>query len=99
MKDNKGKYFLRKAMQPYLPEEILNKKKVGLEIPYSIWFCNELKEMMLDYLSSQNLSSITFLSQNYINEIVTQHLSRKKDNGRELWGLMNFVAWYKLYFP
>ena len=98
MKDNRGKYLLKKAMKPYLPVEIIDKKKVGLEIPYSIWLCNELKEMMLDNLSDQNLSSITFLNQNYIHEIIRQHLSRKKDNGRELWGLMNFVAWYMLYF-
>ncbi len=95
---NKSKLFLKKAMEPFLPDVILNKKKVGLEIPYSIWFCNELKDLMLSYLSVEPLKKIPFINANYVQQIINEHLAQKKDNGRELWGLLNFAVWYKLYF-
>jgi asparagine synthase (glutamine-hydrolysing) len=98
IKLNNSKYFLKKAMVPFLPEKIINKKKIGLEIPYSIWFCNDLKELLLSYLSKESLNNISFINSNYVQQIINEHLTYKKDNGRELWGLLNFAVWYKLYF-
>jgi asparagine synthase (glutamine-hydrolysing) len=95
---NSSKYFLKKSMVDFLPNNIINKKKIGLEIPYSIWFCNELKDLMLSYLSSASLSTIPFINAHYVQKIIKEHMDHKKDNGRELWGLLNFVVWYKLYF-
>lgn len=98
IKPNYSKFFLKKAMLSYLPETIINKKKVGLEIPYSIWFCNELKDLLLDYLSPASLKNISFINSQYVQQIIQEHLSNKKDNGRELWGLLNFAVWHKIYF-
>ncbi|MEW5900341.1 MAG: asparagine synthase C-terminal domain-containing protein, partial [Acidobacteriota bacterium] len=88
------KYLLKKAMKPYLPQEILNKKKIGLEIPYSRWFCGELKGLLLDYLSAATLKNIAFLNPRFVQRIIAEHLEKRRDRGRELWGLLNFVVWY-----
>lgn len=92
------KYLLKKAMKPYLPEEILNKKKIGLELPYSEWFCHELKDLLLDYLSPATLRQIPFLRPRFIQEVIAEHLEKKRDRGRELWGLLNFVVWYRQHW-
>ena len=44
------KHIMRRAMEGILPAEILNKKKVGLEMPYSQWLKHELKDLMTSYL-------------------------------------------------
>jgi asparagine synthase (glutamine-hydrolysing) len=98
MQLNNSKFFLKKAMMPFLPDTILHKKKIGLEIPYSIWFCKELKELMLSYLSRDSLLKTPFINADYVQQIIKEHLTYKKDNGRELWGLLNFVVWHELYF-
>jgi asparagine synthase (glutamine-hydrolysing) len=92
------KYLLRKAMEPFLPRQILSKKKVGLELPYSKWFCSELKELLLDHLSESALKDIPFINSSYPQQLIREHLNKKADRGRELWGLLNFVIWYRLYF-
>jgi asparagine synthase (glutamine-hydrolysing) len=91
------KFLLKKAMEPDLPREILRKKKVGLEIPYSKWFCSELKGLLLDHLSEAALRDIPFLNRRFIQEVVTEHLQKKRDRGRELWGLLNFAVWHRLH--
>ncbi len=93
------KYLLKKAMKPYLPEEILRKKKIGLELPYSEWFCHELRDLLLDYLSPATLRVIPFLRSRFVQEIIAEHLKKKRDRGRELWGLLNFVVWYGQHWP
>ncbi|MDH7512075.1 MAG: asparagine synthase (glutamine-hydrolyzing) [Clostridiales bacterium] len=93
------KYLLKKAMKPYLPEEILHKKKIGLELPYSEWFCHELRELLLDYLSPSTLRAIPFLRPMFVQEVIVEHLEKRRDRGRELWGLLNFVVWYRQHWP
>ena len=89
------KYLLKRAMEPDLPKEILHKKKIGLEIPYSKWFCSELKELLLDHLSEPALREIPFLNRRFVLDIVAEHLQKRRDRGRELWGLLNFVVWHR----
>ncbi len=92
------KYLLKQVMKRDLPEDILRKKKIGLEIPYSRWFCHELRELMLDYLAPANLRQIPFLKPPFIERIIAEHLGKKRDRGRELWGLLNFAVWYFQHF-
>jgi len=89
------KYLLKRAMEPDLPKEILHKKKIGLEIPYSQWFCSELKELLLDHLSEPALREIPFLNRRFVLDIVAEHLQKRRDRGRELWGLLSFVLWHR----
>jgi asparagine synthase (glutamine-hydrolysing) len=92
------KHLLKQVMKKDLPEEILRKKKIGLEIPYSKWFCAELRELMLDYLAPVKLRRIPFLKPPFIERIIAEHLGKKRDRGRELWGLLNFSVWYFQHF-
>jgi asparagine synthase (glutamine-hydrolysing) len=92
------KYLLKEAMKPYLPPEILHKKKIGLEIPYSKWFCGELKELLLDSLAEASLQKIPLLNSRFVQRIIGEHLEKRRDRGRELWGLLNFVTWYRMHF-
>ena len=92
------KYLLKRAMEPDLPKEILHKKKIGLEIPYSKWFCAELKEVLLDHLSEAALREVPFLNRRFVLDIVAEHLQKRRDRGRELWGLMNFMIWHRQHF-
>jgi asparagine synthase (glutamine-hydrolysing) len=89
------KYLLKRAMEPILPREILHKKKIGLEIPYSKWFCSDLKGLLLDHLSEAALREIPFLNRRYVLDIVDEHMQKKRDRGRELWGLLNLVIWHR----
>lgn len=92
------KYLLKQAMKPFLPKKILSKKKIGLEIPYSKWFCFELKELLSNNLSESFLKDIPFINTRYVQQVVSEHINKKLDRGRELWSLLNFAIWYRLYF-
>jgi asparagine synthase (glutamine-hydrolysing) len=93
------KNVMRGAMADLLPPEILNKKKVGLEMPYSRWFKNELRDLIDHYLGPKKISERRLLKPESVKALVDEHMSGRRDNGRALWGLLNYMVWLDLYIP
>ncbi len=91
------KHIMRRAMEGILPPAILNKKKVGLEMPYSRWFKNELNDIMMDYLGPQKILAVGLFRPEAVNKLIDDHLNGRIDNGRALWGLLNYMMWHELY--
>lgn len=99
LKGFKKKNIMRRALSGVLPDEILNKKKVGLEMPYSKWLRNELKDVLLDYCSRSRLSESGLFRPASVQKLVDQHMAGTRDHGRALWGVLNFLMWSDLYIP
>jgi asparagine synthase (glutamine-hydrolysing) len=93
------KNIMRRAMEGILPPEILNKKKVGLEMPYSRWFKNELNDLIGHYLGPKNISDRGLFKPTAVQALVNDHMDGRRDNGRALWGLLNYMVWLDLYIP
>lgn len=91
------KHLMRKAMNGLLPKAILDKKKVGLEMPYSKWFKHELKDLMLDCLGQERITATGLFDPKSVRALVDEHLDGRADHGRALWGLLNYVHWHELY--
>jgi len=91
------KNLLRKAMEGILPARVIAKKKVGLEMPYSKWFRNEMKEFAHDCLFSSPILDSGILARAGLSELWNSHQEGRRDNGRALWGLLNLTMWYSLY--
>ncbi|MDZ7938375.1 MAG: asparagine synthase (glutamine-hydrolyzing) [Rhodoferax sp.] len=51
-----GKWPLKKAMEPYLPREVIYRSKSGFGAPLRHWMRFELREMVGDLLSKESLS-------------------------------------------
>ncbi|MEZ5777497.1 MAG: asparagine synthase (glutamine-hydrolyzing) [Paracoccaceae bacterium] len=97
MKNRRKKHLMRRAMEGLLPPSILNKKKVGLEMPYSRWLKNELRDLMMKYLGPENISRTGLFRPDAVQALIDDHLNGKRDNGRPLWGLLNYMMWHELY--
>ena len=93
----KKKALLRRSMQGILPDIIVNKKKVGLEMPYSRWMRNELREITMEYLRPERLSATGLFNPESITRLWRDHDTVQADNGRVLWGIMNYMIWHEMY--
>jgi asparagine synthase (glutamine-hydrolysing) len=91
------KHVMRRAMSELLPLEILNKKKVGLEIPYSRWLKHELNDQLMTYCGPARMADIGLFRPEAVTQLIQQHLAGQRDNGRALWGLLNFMIWHESY--
>jgi asparagine synthase (glutamine-hydrolysing) len=97
MKGMRKKNLMRGAMKGILPEEIIEKKKVGMEMPYSKWFCNELKDYAEHYFSLKKLDNTGLFQGKKVRTLWQEHLDLKVDHGRFLWGLLSYMLWHEAY--
>ncbi len=91
------KHVMRAALRGVLPRSVLNRKKVGLELPYSRWLATELKDLLLDYCGPARVGAAGFFRPEAVQGLVEDHLAFRQDHGRALWGLMNFMMWHEAY--
>ena len=91
------KVLLRRAMSDLLPPSIIKRKKMGLEMPYSAWMRGPLADMVQDILSPARVRNTELLDPEVVSSLLGGHQSMTADNGRALWGLVNFVIWHELF--
>jgi asparagine synthase (glutamine-hydrolysing) len=87
-----GKYILKKLMEDKLPAEIVHRPKKGFGIPLSSWLRNELKDH-LHLLLSKEMSEHFELA--YIENLLRQHHSKKRNHRKLIWNLFMFALWRK----
>lgn len=92
MKGHEKKYILKKSFQKILPNDILNRKKHGFDVPLDRWFKNELSQMAEDKLLN-NKAITSFLNQGYITKLWEDHQRGIAHNGALLWTLFIFSLW------
>ena len=92
-----GKYLLKRAMQGLLPEQILHRHKLGFNIPYKNWLRRELRELLLDTLSSARLQQQGLFRPSYVQTLVHEHLEGVRDHAHKLWQLLIFQLWAERY--
>jgi len=93
----KQKHLMRESLRGLLPEPVRRKKKVGLEMPYSHWFRRELRPFLEETLSQERIAATKLFEPAAVAKLMAQHQSGQVDNGRPLWGLLNYVLWMETY--
>ncbi|MFC1678584.1 asparagine synthase-related protein, partial [Patescibacteria group bacterium] len=87
------KYILKKLMRGKLPKGIIERKKKGFGIPIADWLTEDLKPLALDLLSPEKIKNQGLFDYKFINNLLTNHFSRKEDNRKTLWTLLVFQMW------
>jgi asparagine synthase (glutamine-hydrolysing) len=92
-----GKNALRKAMEGFIPERIVNRKKQGFSAPDESWYRGENLEYVKDLLLSKNNRSAEFINPAFVKQKLDEHISGNANHRLLIWSLMNFEFWCKIY--
>lgn len=90
-----GKFIFKKAMEPYLPNDILYRKKMGFAVPLASWFRGPLKEKVRSAVLSPVLLQTGYFNANYLHELVDHHQSGLRDHSTALWALLMFESFLR----
>ncbi|NOQ64813.1 MAG: amidotransferase 1, exosortase A system-associated [Methyloprofundus sp.] len=93
---SEGKYIFKKSLEPYLPNDILYRPKMGFSIPLSDWFKGPLKEQVKESLLSEKMVDSGLFDPDYLATIVKQHQSGIRDHATTMWSLMMFHSFLEL---
>ncbi|MCW8889423.1 MAG: amidotransferase 1, exosortase A system-associated [Sedimenticola sp.] len=95
LKGQVGKYILKKAMEPYLPHDVLYRSKMGFAVPLAEWFRGPLKQRVRDALLSTSMKESGLFNMEFIEEIVKQHQAGLRDYSAAVWSLLMFESFQR----
>ena len=92
-RNGKGKYILRRLLARYVPEELFDRPKMGFGVPLDRWFRNDLRALLLDYLSPGRLKREGIFDHSLVGEVIKEHLSGRLNHQYRLWPLLMWEMW------
>ena len=90
------KIAFRKAAEEYLPEEICNRPKKGMLMPYGEWFRDEKHLKQIEEAFSESYVQ-EFFNTELLGRMLDEHRAQKKNNAIKLYVIYCFVLWYKYF--
>ncbi len=90
LRAGEGKYVLKKAMEPYLPADILYRPKMGFRVPLAEWFRGPLQQQVRTALLSDVMKNSGLFRMDTITRWLDQHQSGQRDHSTALWTLLMF---------
>ncbi|WP_432239144.1 XrtA/PEP-CTERM system amidotransferase [Herbaspirillum robiniae] len=95
LREGEGKYIFKKSLEGTLGDDILYRKKMGFSIPLGSWFRGPLRQTLGDSLLGPLLRETGIFDMAFIEEMVSQHQSGRRDYAAPLWALLMFASFLR----
>jgi len=95
LRNGEGKYLLKKALEPYLPNEILYRRKMGFAVPLAQWFRGPLRQRVKDAVLGPVLADTGWFNAPHLRGMVEDHQSGRRDHSAPLWTLLMFESFLR----
>ena len=88
-----GKYIFKKAMEPFLPHEIIYRGKAGFGVPLRRWMTRDLSARVRDTLSSRALRDRGVFDETAVQRLIDHTMAGAVDGSYPLFSLLAFETW------
>jgi asparagine synthase (glutamine-hydrolysing) len=95
--NGRRKHILKEDAKRLLPPEILDRRKQGFGVPLGVWFRGGLTDVFSDVLRSPTTRQRGYFEPSFVDRLVQEHLSGKRDHTLRLWQLLVFELWHRHY--
>lgn len=98
LRQQEGKYILKKSMEAYLPQTVLYRNKMGFAVPLASWFRGPLRERVRAGLLGNTLADTGIFNMAFIEKMLDQHQSGRRDFSASIWTLLMFESFLRHTF-
>lgn len=92
-----GKWVLKKAMEPYLPKDVIYRPKSGFGAPLRRWMRHELRPLLGDLLSVESLKRRGLFEPAAVQQLIARNDGGKVDAAYTLLSLLSIEIWCRAY--
>jgi asparagine synthase (glutamine-hydrolysing) len=90
------KYYLKKIAHKNVPEQLLNRPKMGFTPPLAQWLKGPLKEYVMQYMSNERIQSQGLLNYRVIDRIKRDFYDLNYPKAaKKIWNILMFQMWYE----
>jgi len=87
-----GKRILKQAMEAFLPNDLLYRRKQGFTVPLAEWLRGPLREQMMDLANRPRLRDSGVVDMGVLGAMAAAHASGRRDFSKPLWLVWVFDA-------
>jgi asparagine synthase (glutamine-hydrolysing) len=88
------KYIFKKAVEKWLPQQIVYRQKRGFSVPIASWMRGGLRMLLDETLEEEKLKRDGLFDSGFVRRLLREHWSGKADHRKTLWTLLCFQLWY-----
>jgi len=92
-----GKWVLRRAMEPYLPHEVLWRGKTGFGAPLRQWLRSDLRPLVEDVLSKQSLERRGLFDPHGVKKLIADDLNQRIDATYTIFSMICIELWCRMF--
>lgn len=94
---NTGKWIFKKAMEPYLPKDVIYRSKTGFGAPLRHWLRNELRPLVEDVLSQASLKKRGLFDPTGVRRLIESDRTGQADAAYTIFSLMCIELWCRIF--
>lgn len=92
-----GKWVLKKAMERFLPAEVIYRPKAGFTAPIRRWMRRDLLSMVKDYLGAESVRRRGIFDADAVDNLVTANCEGRIDASHTLLVMLCMEVWCRAY--
>jgi asparagine synthase (glutamine-hydrolysing) len=92
-----GKYLHKKALEKWLPKDVIYRKKKGFVNPIEDWFRTGMRSYLEEYLLGSDSASALFFDQKFIRQMLISDRDGKDQFRRHIYLLLSFELWHRKF--
>ena len=97
VKDRSLKHVLKTLARRYLPQELIDRPKMGFAIPVSKWINNEWRDMSRELVLGKRALQRDNFNPVFLQKIMNAHQSGLRNHSSTIWKLMVLEMWYRSF--
>ncbi len=97
VKQGTSKYLMKRAMRGILPDEVLDRPKMGFGVPIDQWFRGPCRDLLRETLLSARARARGYFSPRAVERIVEAHQRMEGNFGYRLYALLMLELWHREY--
>jgi len=88
------KVVLKRALRGLVPDEVLNRRKMGFNPPVATWLRGELQELAQELLLSHEARGRGYFKPRFLERMLREHAEGRRNWHTQIWNLMMLEAWH-----
>jgi asparagine synthase (glutamine-hydrolysing) len=98
LRDGRTKWLVKQVALKYLPDSIVNRRKVGFRVPLDAWFRDGLEAFAWETLTSQTSLSSKLMDRKAVRHLLERHRKRQSNEEMRIWALLCLEIWHQEFF-
>lgn len=93
VRNRQGKWILRRLLRRYVPDELIDRPKMGFSVPLDAWLRGPLRDWAESLVGEERLRREGMLNPRLVRQRWNEHVAGTRNWSNELWSVLMYQAW------